>query len=145
MAYSREAIFFKWGFSGGVPANKYAFVIKVQGYAGDDVQKPAGYSRSLYDGSLLRIFAPFKPRRLAGIILAEDSVTGTANDGVEDIAKGTIAHLEAAHAATDLQVKGMADSAYWAAEWKGAFMPQLTYDPYRNYADVFIELVQVSS
>jgi hypothetical protein len=144
MAYTRSAIFLKWGFSGGVPSYKYAFVIKVRGYAGDDVQKPANYTRSLYDGSLQRVYAPFNPRRLAGLILAEDSATGTVNDGTEDIPKGTIANLEAAHAATDLQVKGMADSAYWEAEWKGGFMPQLTYDPFRNYADVSIELIQVS-
>jgi hypothetical protein len=138
MAFTREAVFLKWG--GDV--TKRCFMAKIEGYAGGDKDKPASYGRSLYDGSLQRVYGSTTPRRFIGVLLVEDSPSGSYSDGTESINVGSIANLEAAWAATDLKCKSFEDSAYWDAEWEGGWPPTLAYDPKRNRADIPIRLVE---
>lgn len=141
MAFSRRAMFFKWGFTGKTPANKYAFLISQEGYSGGHKEKPASYSRSLYDGSLLIVRGITTPRKFQGIAIGYSSRPGTtANDGTEDISLGSISDLAAAWAATDLQVKSFEDSSYWEAEWVGMWPPILNFDPLQTYASIPIML-----
>ena len=128
--FTREAVFLKWDSD----ATKYCFKVQKEDYRGGERQKPASYARSQYDGSLLIVRAITTPKRFTANIIGEDSASGTANDGVDDINYGTIAQLELAWAATDLKVKSFEDSAYWTCEWVGSWPPILEFDPYRNYA-----------
>ena len=136
MAFTREALFLKW--SSG--ATKKAFKVLRVDYRGGIETKPANYTRSQYDGSLLIIRGIVTPRRFAGTILGEDSPSGTANDGVEDIDYGSIADLKLAWAATDLQAKSFEDSAYWDAEWIGDWDPPVDFGPNRNYSSILVSL-----
>lgn len=130
MVFSRSAVFLKWDSD----ATKYCFVVQKENYAGGEIQKPASYARSQHDGSLLTVRGITMPRRFVGNIIGEDSASGTANDGAEDIDYGTIAQLQLAHVATDLKVKSFEDAAYWTCEWVGSWPPILEFDPMRNYA-----------
>jgi hypothetical protein len=136
MAFTREAAFLKWNGD----ASKKAFKVLQQGYRGAEEQKPASYARALYDGGLLRVIAPTTPRSFSGAILGEDSPSGTANDGSEDISYGSIDDLKLAWAATDLKCKSFEDSDYWDAEWIGSWAPVADWDPKRNYATVPVTL-----
>lgn len=137
MAFTRRALFLKWGSS-----TKYCFLVKIEGYGGGEQDKPAQYNRSLTDGSLLRVFGPSELRSLNGILLVNDSRPGTTyNDGSEDIAVGQISDLKSAHSATDLQAKSFEDDDYWDAEWLGAWSPY-PVDPMRSYAEIPIKLVE---
>lgn len=138
MAFTRQAVFLKW--SSG--ATKYCFQVKIEGYAGGDEDKPASYSRSLYDGSLQRVYGPVTPRRFIAVLTVQDSPSGTFNDGSEDISLGSISNLKSAWAATDLQCKSFEDTDYWNAEWEGGWPPSVAYDPIRNRADIPIRLVE---
>ena len=130
MVFSRSAVFLKWDSD----ATKYCFVVQKENYAGGEEQKPASYSRSQYNGSLLVVYGITTPNRFTGNIIGEDSASGTANDGSEDIGYGTIAQLKLAWAATDLKVKSFEDSDYWTCRWIGSWLPVLEFDPMRNYA-----------
>ena len=134
MAFSREGIFFKWDYTGPTPAYERAFLVVRASYLGGSQAKPASYERSLLDNSLLAVRASTKPRTPSFVVLGEDSTTGTLNDGSANIAKGTIAHLKLAWAATDLKALLFEDSSYWDAEIMGAWPPMLEYDPLRKYA-----------
>ena len=88
------------------------------------------YGRNL-SGRLLGSYgAQF--RRISGVFLVRDAPTATI-DGVDE---GSIAELQAAQEATDLQCKSFEDSAYWNAEWRGDWPPVVDYDPLRNLASV---------
>lgn len=127
MAYTRKAIFLRW--SSGT--TKRAFKTLQADYGGAGKLKPASYARSLTDGALLAVYGAKKPRSCICQIWGKDTVSGTANDGVEEIDYGTIDELQAAWAATDLEVKGFEDTAYWPCEWKGDWDMMLEYDPFR--------------
>lgn len=134
MAFTRNALFLKHT-SGSV---KFAFKIRFTDYRGDTETKPTSYARSLYDGGLLAVKGSSK-RRFTGTVIGEDSASGTANDGVEDIDFGDIDELKACWEATDLQVKGFSDSAYWSAEWMGDWDPE-AFTVTRLYALIPIAL-----
>jgi len=123
--FTRSAVLLKW--SGGTVER--AFYIKKEGYGGHKT-KPAKYGRNL-SGRLNKTYgASFN--RVIGIFLVRDAPTATI-DGVDE---GDITELEAAHDATDLQVKSFEDAAYWTAEWMGDWPPILDYDPIRSLASV---------
>ena len=134
--FTRQSILLKWKLDGETAAR--AFYILREGYGGGDEAKPATYTRSLYNGSLLRVFG-IAHRKVAGTILVQDSPSGS-EDGAQI---GSILELHAAHWATDLQCKSFEDSSYWAAEWQGDWTPVLDYDPIRGYAAVPILLEEV--
>ena len=139
MVFSREVVFMKWG------PSQFCFYAKVEGYQGGIQEKPATYSRSMYDGSLQRVYAPLMPRRFMAVFIVDDTRPGTTqNDGTDDVAVGCIDDLKAAWAATDLQVLSFEDAAYWNAEWEGPSLPQVVYDPMRRKADMQASLVQRS-
>lgn len=138
MAFTREAVFLKWG------ASHYCFFVGREGYQGGNEEKAASYSRGLYDGSLLRVFAASKPRQFSAALIVDDVRPGLSyDDGTETLVQvGNIADLKAAWAATDLQVKSFEDSAYWGAEWQGPWRPQLAFDPNLNTAEILMTLVE---
>ncbi len=137
MAFTSEVVFLKWG------SSEYCFYAKQEDYQGGTREKPASYTRSLYDGSLQRVYAPSTLRKWIGIILVEDDRPGTThNDGTDDISVGKIDDLADAWAATDLQVKSFEDASYWDCEWQGPFVPLVAYDPVRGYADIGAMLVE---
>jgi len=140
MAFTREAVFMKWDYTGGNPAYKRAFVVLQNHYQGGVQDKPASYQRSVMDNSLLIVRASSKPRKPSCVVLGEDSPSGTLNDGSEDIQKGSIADLKRAWEATDLQVLFFEDTSYWEAEMTGSWPPMLEYDPLRQYAMIPIRL-----
>jgi hypothetical protein len=132
MAFTRDAVLLKWN-SG---ATERAFKVLLRDYRGGEEDKPASYSRSLYDGSLQRVFGSVTPRRFVATILGEDSPSGSTG-GVD---YGSITELKQAWAATDLQCKSFEDSDYWDAEWMGAWPPLLDYDPKRRLVAIPIVL-----
>lgn len=136
MAFTREALFLKWS----TGTTKRAFKVLQGGYQGGDKPKMATYARSLYDNSLLIVRPGSTKRKFTGMIVGTDTASGTANDGSENINWGTIAELEAAWAATDLEAKSFEDSSYFSCEFTMDWMPQLTYDPVRRYAAVPVTL-----
>ena len=125
MAYTRSGVRLRWG--GGATVRAYE-VLKEE-YRGATETKPASYARSLYDHGLLAVRGTSK-RRWNGYIVAYDSPTGT----IDGVTKGSIDELNAAHAATDLEVQSFEDSAYWEAEWMGNWDTMVEYDPNRNIA-----------
>ena len=136
MAFTRTALFLKWGGDG----TKYAFYVLRDSYLGGEEDKQASTARSLYDNRLLIVRASTTPRRFSGLVLGEDTATGTANDGSENISFGTIANLKAAWEATDLKAKSFEDTSYWTCEWLGGWKPNLEYDPVQKYVSVPIAL-----
>ena len=132
--FTRQAVLLKWNGD----ATERAFKVLKAEYGGGEEQKLATYERGLFNGSLLAVRSTKKPRQFIAPILAEDSPSGS--DG--GVTRGSIAELKLAHAATDLKCQSFEDSAYWEAEWKGSWNPQLDYDPMRNYAVVPIMLVE---
>lgn len=138
MGFTSEVIFLKWSTS-----TKKCFYIKQEGYQGYTKEKPASYSRSLYDGSLQRVYGPVKVRRFMGIVIVQATAPAkTYSDGTDNVAVGSITDLISAWEATNLECLSFEDSAYWEAEWDAPMVPEVTYDPLRNYADVQISLVE---
>ena len=137
MSFTRVAVFLQW--NSGAPI-KRAFKVRQQDYDGGRETKPASYRRALVDGGLLGVYAPNTPRVWLGQVWGQDTASGTANDGVEEIEYGTIADLKLAWAAGDLQVKSFEDAAYWSCEWKGDWGPILEFDPFRKHAIVTMTL-----
>ena len=131
MAFTRESVLLRWNSE----ATVRAFRVLKEEYRGGTNTKPASYARSLYDDSLLAIRASSK-RRWFGAIVAEDSPSGQIDSA--DI--GSIDELEAAHAATDLEVKSFEDDDYWDAEWMGNWDAICEYDPMRNRAVVIAQI-----
>lgn len=133
MAFTRDAVLLRW--NGG--ATERAFQARQREYLGETTIKEATYQRSLVDNAMLRTYAPSTPRELIAVFIVEDSPSGNNGDGV---AWGSVAELEAAHAATDLQCKAFGDSSYWDAEWIGNWQPPVDFDPFRNLVSVNVHL-----
>jgi len=131
MAYTRSGVRMKW--SGGETIR--AFEVLREDYRGSTQTKPAQYGRSLYDDGLVAVRATSK-RRFTGLIVAYDSPSGA----IDGVTRGSIAELNAAHDATDLQVQSFEDDAYWDAEWMGDWDTLIEYDPMRNQALVVAQI-----
>ena len=129
--FTRESVLLKW--SGG--ATERSFRVLRDAYAGGTKTKPAAYGRSWYDGSMTRVFGTSK-RKFQGVLIVEDSPSGT----LDSVTEGSIAELEAAFAATDLQCQSFEDAAYWNAEWVGDWLPNVDYEPDRTRASIAINL-----
>ena len=131
MAFTRESVLLRW--SGG--ATTRAFRVLKEEYRGGTETKPASYARSLYDDGLLAIRATSK-RKFFALLTVEDSPSGS----LDGATIGSISELNSAWAATDLEVQGFEDGAYWDGEWMGDWDALLEYDPKRNRAVVVAQI-----
>lgn len=138
--YTRRAIFLKWDEGG----SHFAFKVQQLGFSSQK-QIPESEGRGLYDSRLLAINSTNTPRSVTLPVVARSTVSGTANDGVEDVDYGDYDDLLSAWGYRVLEVKLFGDSAYWEARWSGNFAEQLGFDPVHNVLILTMPLLETLS
>jgi hypothetical protein len=115
MSYSEEYVYLLW--DGG--NTKHAFPAKFEGYEGGRVDFPAQLSRNL-SGTLLVATGTSKRHFLATLVI-DDNEVGTV---VGSYTVGSLANLQAAYGATDLQIQAPDDGSPWNARLVGSYQPR---------------------
>lgn len=85
-------------------------------------------------GQIMRVKVAFHPRHVLGLVRVDEDETIVAPNG-------SLAELEEASDADDLEAKLWTDTSFWAAQWLQDWTPQ-HYDPLGEYWAIPMELRQ---